>query len=48
MSSRIWLWLGVVIAAGLVLMGASRLAVLEPVENLVLSIASPVQIAACL
>ena len=43
MSSRIWLWLGVVIAAGLVLMGASRLAVLEPVENLVLSVTSPVQ-----
>ncbi len=43
MSSRIWLWLGVVIAAGLVLMGASRLAVLEPVENLVLKATSPVQ-----
>lgn len=43
MSSRTWLWLGAVVAAGLVLMGASRLAVLEPVENLVLSVASPVQ-----
>jgi rod shape-determining protein MreC len=42
-NSRTWLWLAIVIAAGLVLMGASRLAVLEPVENLVLRVTSPVQ-----
>lgn len=43
MTSRTWRWLAVMIVAGLVLMGASRLAVLEPVENLALTVASPVQ-----
>jgi rod shape-determining protein MreC len=43
MTSRTWRWLAVVIIAGALLMGASRLAILEPVENLVLSIVSPIQ-----